>query len=416
MNKSFRAYKRALWGLLFASVILLVSYTAYYIDHQIPDTIHLYVNEEKTIEFNLPQAVPITGEIDTIEASAIDFVKPVSFKTGQAGEYTIRLKLFGIIDYKDVTINVIEKKQVYCGGMPIGIYLSTNGVLVVSSGSFTDINGNTVCPCEGILKADDYIIAVDNNAVKTKNELIQSISDSKSEPVVLKVKRNNEMIEVKVTPKQDSSGEYKIGAWVRDDTQGIGTLTYITADNKFGALGHGISDSDTGNIIEVSGGYLYNANILSIVKGKAGKPGEFVGSIDYSSHNLIGNIVKNGENGIYGYVKNTVAEENNMELLEVGLKYDITEGEAVIRTYINGEISDYTIKITDIDYSEGNINKGIVFQVTDKDLIAATNGIVQGMSGSPIIQNGKIVGAVTHVFVSDSTKGYGIFIENMLEH
>ena len=210
--------------------------------------------------------------------------------------------------------------------------------------------------------------------------------------------------------------EYKIGIWVRDDSQGIGTLTFITKDGKFGALGHGISDVDTGKLLGSINGILYKADIWGIKKGKNGSPGGLLGSISYEKNKEYGTINSNTNHGIFGQANEMLINECTFEYMDIGLKQDVKKGKAIIRCTVDGTIKDYEIEIIKVDYSNSHRNKGMVIEITDEELLDKTGGIVQGMSGSPIVQNGKIIGAVTHVFINNSTKGYGIFIENMLKH
>jgi stage IV sporulation protein B len=264
------------------------------------------------------------------------------------------------------------------------------------------------------LYTGDYIESVDGIKINSKTQLIEQINESNGEEVILGIRRNDEELRVKIFPAQTAPEEYKIGIWVRDNTQGIGTLTYLNSEGEFGALGHGINDVDTTGLMELYNGNLYNTQILSVIKGTNGSPGELSGVINYSKENILGEITQNTSGGIFGKGNKRLQGEIEEGALPIGLKQDIKLGSAVIRSYIEGEAKDYQIEILKVDYNPQSINKGIVFKVTDKELIQLTGGIVQGMSGSPIMQDGKIIGAVTHVFVQDSTKGFGIFIESMI--
>jgi stage IV sporulation protein B len=225
--------------------------------------------------------------------------------------------------------------------------------------------------------------------------------------------RKGKSVKVKLRPVLDQSdGQYKIGAYIRNNTQGIGTITY-TKGQKFAALGHGVSDIDLGSLLAIQGGEVYKAEIMSIKKGTSGTPGEIVGMIDYNDDNLTGTIEKNTENGIFGTFFNEQQEE---EEIPIALKQEVKTGAAKIISYISGSREEYEIEITNVDKGNHEKLKGMSIKVTDAKLKKLTNGIVQGMSGSPIIQNGKLVGAVTHVFVADPTKGYAIFAETMAEN
>ena len=223
-------------------------------------------------------------------------------------------------------------------------------------------------------------------------------------------------MDVDMDAVEADDGTYKLGAWVRDDTQGIGTMTYLDLNGKFGALGHGISDSDTGEVVSIEGGALYETQIMGIEKGEPGKPGVMSGVIYYGPSSQLGTVAANTEEGIFGTAGEELKKRITSQALPIGYRQDVHPGEAFLRSSISGEVKDYKIEIQKVDYSTSHKNKGMVIRVTDEELLALTGGIVQGMSGSPIVQDGKLVGAVTHVFVQDSTRGYGIFIENMLNH
>ena len=217
-------------------------------------------------------------------------------------------------------------------------------------------------------------------------------------------------------PVITEDGTGKLGIWVRSDTQGIGTMTYLDLNGRFGALGHGISDSDTGELVEISDGNLYDTRIVGIEKGSTGNPGVMSGVIYYGPGTMMGEITANTDQGIFGQVNQRLKSQITSEPIEIGFHQEVKKGKAYIRSGVSGEIKDYEIEIMKGDESNIQDNKSLVLQVTDPELLSLTGGIVQGMSGSPIIQNGKLIGAVTHVFVQDSAKGYGIFIEKMLGH
>ena len=411
-----RKYRIFLLYLLLVSLLGLTCLVMHYMLSRIPDQITLNEKQENVLDLNLP----LTGEIETksvseSNVSSVNFNQPVSITTGNPGEYNVELKLFGFIKYKNITLNVVENKTVFACGLPVGVYLKSDGILVVDNARFVNNEGNYVNPSDNIIKKGDYIVSINGARLNNKNELIDYVMNSEGNPVILEINREGSIICVKVIPQKDSEGDYKLGLWVRDDTQGIGTLTYIDSDGNFGALGHGISDIDTGEIFEIHDGILYTANILNVVKGQSGTPGEYVGTIDYSTKNRLGTIYKNCERGVFGKIVLNGEIYNNLEKYEIGYKYDVKPGRAYILSGIDSDVKKYEIRIDAIDYSSANVNKGIEFSVVDPVLLERTNGIVQGMSGSPIIQNGRIVGAVTHVFVNNPTKGYGIFIENMLE-
>lgn len=318
-------------------------------------------------------------------------------------------------DNQLVSKGTVEKNMVIPGGMAIGIYMETDGVLVLDTDSITCVDGQKYEPAKNIVKAGDYILGINGENITKKKELVQAVNQLKTPQVVLKIRRDMETIDVKIKCVEVKENSYKLGLWVKDSIQGLGTVTYLKADGTFGALGHGIHDTDTEDLLEIKKGSVYETSIIGIQKGQRGTPGGLEGIIIYNKHNKIGVISNNTENGIYGKMTEMEQVLKNQEPLEICEKKDIKLGKATIRSTIEGEIKEYDILIKNIDSYTANVNKGIIIEITDKELLAQTGGIVQGMSGSPIIQNGKIVGAVTHVLVNDPTRGYGIFIEEMLE-
>jgi stage IV sporulation protein B len=403
-------YRLFLYVMLIGGITGIIYLTGVFFDKNIPDKIIIHENNEKTLDFN----IPFTGVIESSESrqvQAINLNEPVVIRSGSQGTYQLKLKLFGIFEYKNVDIDVVGNRTLYACGNTIGLYLKSNGVLVIDTGSFS--NGiEDVSPSKGILFSGDYILAVNDELVESKADLIEKVAQNGEKDIVLTIRRNGSESRVKVTPQKDQTGSCKLGVWVKDDCQGIGTLTYIDEYGNFGALGHGICDSDTGTLLEIEGGVLYKANVLSVIKGRSGVPGEYVGTINYSEGNVLGYIEQNSNLGIYGISNGKM--DSGARLLEAGYKSDTHVGTASILTSINGTVEEFEIEILELDYSAGTTNKGIVFKVTDEDLLSRTNGIVQGQSGSPIIQDGRLVGAVTHVFVNDSSMGYGIFLETML--
>ena len=307
-----------------------------------------------------------------------------------------------------------ETDSILVSGSTVGIYMETAGVLVIDTGEIRCQDGEVKEPAQNILKPGDYIISFNQQKISCKQDLIENLENINSEAVTLLIKREDKAIPVSLSPVQDSSGKYKLGIWVRDDTQGIGTLTYVTQSGKFGALGHGISDVDTGDLLSIKGGNLYCAQILGVQKGEKGIPGELSGLIRYRNDNVIGTINENSKNGIYGKYTENPTDSVFLKQMPVGYKQDLKIGPASVLCNVGDGVKEYGAEITRIDMNHEDNNKSFVIRITDPELLDVTGGIVQGMSGSPVMQNGKVVGAVTHVFVQDATSGYGIFIENML--
>lgn len=308
-----------------------------------------------------------------------------------------------------------SKTAVYLGGMPVGIYMETDGVMVLSTEQVRRLDGSFCDPSSGRIKTGDYITAVDHCDINGKDELLEAVEKAGSDEIILTLRRGRDTLDVGVRPAEYESGRYRMGIWVRDNVQGLGTVTFFTEDNHFGALGHGIHDIDTNELMTIDSGRIYRTSIRDITKGHSGTPGTMEGVIVYNNYNVLGRIFGNTDAGIYGTLDRAEDLFGDPVRIETAGKEDIHTGDALIRCCVDGEMKDYDICVTDIDMSGGEINKGIVIRVTDPELLGKTGGIIQGMSGSPIIQDGRLIGAVTHVFVRDATKGYGIFIENMLD-
>lgn len=307
-------------------------------------------------------------------------------------------------------VNAFEKKYVIPSGEAVGVKMYTDGLLVVYVGEVVDSNGNKHFPARNAgIRETDRILSVDDIKIETNEQLSDYINQVRR-PVGLKVARDEEEFFVRINPVLSNDGYLRIGLWVRDSTAGIGTMTYYNPQNNtFAALGHAICDSDTGAVLKVADGDLVGCDIVSVKKGKNGTPGELSGQ--FQNRN-IGKIIKNNDFGIFGKINNISVSQKPME---AATRYQVKNGPAKILCDIDKEgVKSYDVEILSVSKSAVADNKGIVLRVTDEDLLSKTGGIVQGMSGSPILQNGRIVGAVTHVFVNDSTRGYGIFIENML--
>ena len=383
------------------------------IQSSIPDRIWTYVGREERLTAN-PMIQYSKKEEKTVEALHINQKnqQTVVMLEGE-GTYEVCAKLFGIFPIKEIQVRAMEPIQVAASGEPIGIYVETKGLLVLSTTSVEGQDGLIHEPATNIVKTGDYILQVEGTPVKTIQEFNQSVQKRKGEKIHLQIRRERQKLEVAISSVPAKDGTNKLGIWVREDTQGIGTMTYVTKEGKFGALGHGITDADTGMLMDLRGGELYKTKILDIIKGEKGLPGELEGYINMVAEECVGEIEKNTTLGIFG--KLSEPSMKTKQYFEVGLRQDIKPGKAWIYSQIEGTAKKYEIQIEKVNATSTD-NKGMIIRVTDKHLLFLTGGIVQGMSGSPIIQNDKIIGAVTHVFVDDPTKGYGIFIENMLEH
>ena len=397
MNRK-RKYRYLILAFL-ALDLMLMGWLGYrLLDRKIPDQI--LVDHENSREVAGLLERPFVSFDDAITVSGKD-------------SYTLHCRVFGVIPFKDVKVKHTTAKEVYVSGDAVGIYMQTKGVLIIDTGEILSESGETEEPARDIVKPGDYIVAFDQNRIQCKQDLMEDLAALDGDSVMLKVRRGKETIPLSLTPVKDKEGKYKLGIWVRDDTQGIGTLTYVDEDGRFGALGHGISDVDTGELLSIADGNLYDAQILGIRKGEKGNPGELSGLIRYDADNILGEISENSKNGIFGIMDAWRMKNLDLKKIPIGYKQDLKTGPASILCCTDGKVKEYAAEITRIDMNHEDSNKSFVIRITDKELLEKTGGIVQGMSGSPVLQNGKLFGAVTHVFVQDSTGGYGIFIENM---
>lgn len=426
-----RKYRKWLLWLLALSILFLLCFCYYRLVYAIPDKVRIMVNQTEQFDFK----VPIYAEFSEEDNLGVLSVNETNIPSGslhlnledrftiraeETGSYSVNLKLFGFLSLKEITVDVLENMEVIPCGLPIGITIRTRGALVLGTGVVTAADGGNFEPAAMVLKTGDYIIAVDGKEIAGKEELIEGIQKSGKE-VVLTILRNGETTDVRVERIRTTAGDYKIGVWVRDDTQGIGTLTYITTSGEFGALGHGITDVDTGVLMESEEGDIYEAEIVSVTRGRAGTPGELSGVIRKSESTRLGEVKANTTKGVFGRLSldNKIVEriesKSKYGITEIALRQDVVCGKASILCQVDNELKEYDIEIESVDYSNAKQSKGLVIHITDEELIEKTGGIVQGMSGSPILQDGKLIGAVTHVFVRDASRGYGTFIENMLE-
>lgn len=373
----------------------------------IPDSIILFQNEELNlgtiIGVNLDEEIPNYQVVQT--SSSLKDTDAVEKKK-------VAVKLFNLINVKEIEVNRVPNTTVIPLGNLIGLKLYTSGVLVIG---MTEIEGKKPYENSGI-EEGDMIVEVNNKEVTCTAELISTVNEAKGEDLNIKYVRDGVEYVANIEPIRTEKNEYKLGLWVRDGAAGIGTMTYYEPQTgKFAALGHGIIDIDTEDLINISSGELVSSRIASIVKGEEGSPGEIKGSI--SSGYTIGEINSNTGFGIYGNVKDTSRLNiNSNNELEVANRDEIKTGKATILLNLESEVrKEYEIEITKIFRNNNVNNKSMLIKVTDEKLLELTGGIIQGMSGAPIIQNGKFVGAVTHVLVNDPTSGYAVFGDLMIK-
>lgn len=335
------------------------------------------------------------------------------FDTNNVGVYDVNLSLFGWIPIKQVSVEVREPMRVVVGGNLLGLKMDTDGVVVVGLSHVINKQSQKLTPMENAgIHIGDQIEELNGTSVDSIHQLVDVVERSQGVDIPVVYKHNGAMKKTTVTPVMSRDGTYKLGAWVRDSSAGIGTMTFYNPQNgSFGALGHAICDVDTGETIKIAGGTVLPCEIRKVTKSEKGSPGRLEGSLLAPSQ--YGSILSNIDTGIYGKIN--TGDFNDQQTMEVGSSFSVKEGPATILCSLDGKtIHSYQIMIEKKSVNTVS-SKGMIIKVTDPALLEKTGGIIQGMSGSPIIQNNKLVGAVTHVFINDPTRGYGIFIENMLD-
>lgn len=396
ISKSFKFLSVAM-----SLICTAVFATVYVSDQTLPDSYQ--VVEGQVLSLN--RAVPVEAEYkDTAESGEV---------VGQSSvgeEYSVNLKLLGLFPIKTAAVEVVDELYVVPSGEPFGVKIYTSGVIVVGFSS-VDAKSGSVCPAEEAgLQEGDNIISVGGVAVNSNDDIAQVIENSGGNSVAMEIVRSGAAMTVSVTPAySESETQYKAGVWVRDSSAGIGTLTFYSPTlGVVAGLGHGINDVDTDELLPLSSGELVKAEIFGLQKSVSGSPGELKGRF---VDGIIGNLLINGETGVYG---TTTAKVDGTNLIRIAMKQEVKTGEAEILCTIDGESpKSYKCEIEKVHFNDDNLTQNMIIRVTDSELIAKCGGIVQGMSGSPIIQDGKLVGAVTHVFVGEPTRGYAIFAETM---
>lgn len=382
MKKRKRRYKTLIWSVFSVAAAALLGGWLFYTWEKIPASIRIKAGSEQELSLN----VPVMGEIyspyrEKEEVIPVNLSRPVTVMANRMQEYTMDVKLFGVIPFKTVNVQVIPDKMLVPAGVPIGIYVKTDGILVIAQGDFEGMDHTRKEPAKHLLQAGDYILKADEQEVASKADFTKKISESGGRDMVLTIRREEEIFDIKVHPEQNVNGEYKLGIWIRDNAQGVGTMTYLDEDASFGALGHGINDTDTALLMEVKGGSLYKTEIIAIKKGQGGTPGELTGVIDYNLSNKIGTIDTNSVEGIFGTVDLKGVDTVSREAMPIGLKQDVEPGKAQILCCVDGEKipKSYDVNIKAVHLDHDNINRGIELEVTDAALLEQTGGIVQGM-------------------------------------
>lgn len=387
----------------------------------VPEQIYI-ADGAQSLSFNLPFSGNVSADNPEIalvngarleNEGEISLSNPVTISPSSDGSTELTFSVFGF-SLKNVKVTVGKTRSLIPGGQSIGVLLMTNGALVVGAGDILGSDGQKINPAKDAdLRPGDIIEKVNGQPISSADELSKIVGGSDGADIELYIKRNNGFKTVKITPAKDfADGKLKLGVWVRDSTAGVGTLSFIDPETKrFAGLGHAISDSDTGSMLSVKDGDIVQSEIMQVVKGAAGVPGEIKGYFD-PNRDVLGKIVKNSPFGIFGNVSESVDSD---KALPVASRSEVVEGEAKLLCTIDDMgIQEFSCKISKINTQNQPTTKSFVVEITDPVLLKKTGGIIQGMSGSPLIQNGKIIGAVTHVFVNDPRRGYGVYIEWML--
>lgn len=396
---------RKVFPIIFFLLVILIYVTNI---TAIPNKVILFKNEK----LNLGNIAGITVDVKNDQRyTALQTVTNIDDEK-IAKDFTVQLKLFNFIPVKEVSVNVIPSTTVIPVGTTVGLKLYTDGVLVVG---MSEINGQRPYEKTGI-EEGDMIISLNEEIITCTADLIEKVNNSNGAQISVKYIRDGKEYQTEIIPAKSSENEYKLGLWVRDAAAGVGTVTYYEpSTGNFAALGHGILDIDTGKLINIANGEVVTANILSIQKGVKGNPGEIRGAIFNGT--TIGQVSKNTNLGIYGRINNIAKLNISTEQeLEVATRDEISLGKAeIICSLENGVRSNYEIEIKKIYQGNVEDNKSMLIEVTDERLLEKTGGIIQGMSGSPIIQNGKFIGAITHVLVNNPKEGYAVFADLMIK-
>ena len=399
--------------IIFLILLLTIIYSYTIIIGYLPDNLVLFEGENLELPSIFGIFFNLDNESATLETSSSEARKI----SDEVGVTNMEVSLFNKFLIKEVEVSVLPKTKVIPVGNLAGVKLYTNGVLVVGMSEIQGIDNKIYKPYEKTgIEEGDTIISINSQTIHSTEDLIETVNESSGQEVKIDYVRDNQTLQCSMTPVKTSEEEYKLGLWVRDSAAGVGTVTfYEPKSGSFGALGHGIVDIDTEKLIDISSGEFVTTKILNVQKGEKGNPGRIQGTIDNQKN--IGIISKNTKFGIYGRVDNidTLNLQKSKEM-EVASRDEIHTGNAtILSTLENGNTEEYKIEIVKIFKENNYDNKSMQIKVTDEKLLEKTGGIIQGMSGSPIIQDGKFIGAVTHVLVNDPEEGYAVFADIMLK-
>lgn len=394
----------------------------------LPDEIYLIGNHSRTLDVGLPMSMTLKAALDetnpeiTVNGTLVsegegNWGSALEIASSEEGNAEVQLKLFGVIPIKNIRITSVEKKVLIPGGQSIGVMLHTKGALIVGLMDISRENGEKCNPAKKAgLQTGDIILEYDGIEIENAAHLSQLVGEYGEKKVSVVILRDQIRLELQIQPQMDiQSKTYKLGAWLRDSTVGVGTLTFYDPESgHLAGLGHAITDFDTGEILTVKDGTIVESGIIDVVKGEAGVPGELKGSFTDNAKEL-GNIERNTEYGIYGSAEAELQNEI-YTYLEAADRSEVELGEATLLCTVDGNgVKEYSCQIIKV-YDQGTqAQRSFIIEIDDAVLLEKTGGIVQGMSGSPIIQNGKLIGAVTHVFIDNPKRGYGVYVDWMLQ-
>ena len=407
--------------ILISTIISILLIALIYVSDitNIPDSIILFKEEELNINtiFGISVKALDTSNTDIDTAQSGEIIQASSGSYANKEEsINIVINLFGI-KVKEVSVNVIDDVEVVPLGGLIGMKLYTNGVLVVGMSEIYGQNNQVYRPYENTgIKEGDTITKINDEYIVSTEDMTECINASQGKEIKITYIHNNKTLETNITPVETDKNNYKVGLWVRDTAAGVGTATFYDKNTgKVAMLGHGILDVDTEELIDISDGKVTNTSVVSIIKGENGKTGRIQGIVEGQKE--IGTISKNTYYGVYGKLYNmNEIKGNTSKSVKIALRNEIQAGEATLMCALdNGQVKEYTVEIQKIYLNNNSNNKSMLLKVTDEELLEKTGGIIQGMSGSPIIQNGKLIGALTHVLVQNPTQGYAVFSDIMVK-
>lgn len=418
----FLKKKKGLWKSLFPTAAVFIPFLLWCsLGWLLPQKLTLVEGQNLEIFSRLPISARAEESVGVLGVKTKPLADQLHLELGTAitaepkgvGSTKVTFYLCNALPLKTVQAQVLPKKELVPVGQTVGVTMDTKGLLVLGIGFVDGENQQVYEPSRNVLQTGDLILQADGKELENKEAFLQAVEKSNGKTMTLLLERKGKEKEVKITPAFSTADKtYRLGIWIRDSIQGIGTVTfYDPSDGYFGALGHGVYDVDTGGLMIIREGALLSSDLSQVVKGEKGNPGELTGTVEVAEK--LGKIEKNTEVGIYGHMNQNVFDG---EAIPIATLDEVKKGEAVLLSDLEGDgVRPYTIQIQSIDRNGGKNHKDMTIKITDKRLLQKTGGIVQGMSGSPVLQNGKLIGAVTYVMVNDPTKGYGTSIETMLQ-